>query len=339
MIETRSIGVNDPNYCIPSSAPISLANSSDRQRSPVHCALRVPPGGPTMKSRESKIIFRADARHPCPVCTTGSKGCSATIDGLHFCRDEPADPDSWKCVKQGDEFNSYRRAKDRRQNRRRATKTSEPATPDTDWNLEAQKFAAELTPKLRAELRRVLHLPSVKSFDQLTIGWSGSAWTFPECDGAGRIIGILIRDRAGEKRMVKGSKRGLTIPARWRERPGPVLVVEGPTCTLAASSAGLSAVGRASNTGGVELLAQLFADLPTDRDIIICGENDGKEGGAWPGRDGAESLPAGSRLNWVGRSSWALPPERRERRSRLANVGSPRRNSVGGPGARVCASS
>ncbi|WP_171475045.1 hypothetical protein [Frigoriglobus tundricola] len=47
-----------------------------------------------------------------------------------------------------------------------------------------------------------------------------------------------------------GSKRGLTLPTGWRDRPGPVFVVEGPTDAAALTAAGLAAVGRPSNAGG-----------------------------------------------------------------------------------------
>ena len=34
--------------------------------------------------------------NPCPVCGSASKGCSATGDGLHFCRGTPTsdEPDT-----------------------------------------------------------------------------------------------------------------------------------------------------------------------------------------------------------------------------------------------------
>jgi len=104
-----------------------------------------------------------------------------------------------------------------------------------------------------------------------------------------------------------GARRSELMRARIEDFD-PVFVVEGPTCTIAATSGGLSVVGRHSNTGGVELLADLFRDLDPDRPIIILGENDQKPDGSWPGRDGAESV-ARRLAALLGRSVLkAMPP-------------------------------
>ena len=94
------------------------------------------------------------------------------------------------------------------------------------------------------------------------------------------------------KKMRAGGSRGLTIPDGWIDRPGPVLLVEGPSDTLAATAAGLAAVGRPSNTGGVGHLAGLLAGMSADREILVVGENDRKDNGSWPGRDGADRTAA-----------------------------------------------
>jgi hypothetical protein len=63
-----------------------------------------------------------------------------------------------------------------------------------------------------------------------------------------------------------------------------VLVVEGASDVLAAAAMGVYAVGRPSNTGGVEQLAEL---LRTDRRVVvIVGENDEKADGRIPGWTG-----------------------------------------------------
>ena len=134
------------------------------------------------------IRFRASINRPCPVCLSGTKACSATDDELHLCRSEPADPASWTCVKKGNPFNSYRRSGDKQ---RPSVGTANPggssAPPAIDWDSEAKRYAAALTPELRKELATILKLPLLTLNG---IGWTGSAWTFPECDGSGRIIGI-----------------------------------------------------------------------------------------------------------------------------------------------------
>jgi hypothetical protein len=170
-------------------------------------------------------------------------------------------------------------------------------------------LAGNLTPELRRELARVLGLPE-SALSTLEFGYllNECAWTFPEVDHEGRIVGLLRRYLDGSKRLMAGGKRGLTIPAGWQDRPGPVIVPEGPSDVLALTAMGLAAVGRPSNTGGVEMMAKLLADVPADRPIVVLGEFDPKANGKWPGRDGAvkaaEELAAK-----LGRTlSWALPP-------------------------------
>jgi hypothetical protein len=67
-----------------------------------------------------------------------------------------------------------------------------------------------------------------------------------------------------------------------------VFLVEGPTDTLALAACRLSVVGRPSNTGGVELLANLLGSLDPSRMIVVVGENDRKPDGSWPGKEGAK---------------------------------------------------
>ncbi len=263
----------------------------------------------------SPIAFRVKPGHPCPVCCTDTKGCSATTDGLHFCRSEPADPCAWRLVERGEEFNLFRRVKDCRPDRQVTTK-NDPAIPVIDWMSEAETYAKNMTGELWKELSQQLGLTAKSLMEKLPlIGWSGSAWTFPECDGSGRIIGILKRDRAGKKRMQPGSKRGLTTPARWEKRASPALVVEGPTCAIAVSSAGLAAIGRPSSSGGVELLADLFANYDPGIPIIILGENDKKPDGRWPGRDGAMTVANELAARQQRPIQLAFPPRRSEGRA------------------------
>ena len=108
---------------------------------------------------------------------------------------------------------------------------------------------------------------------------------------------------------MKGSKCGLTIPCQWHERQGALFCVEGFTDTAAMTAAGLSAIGRANNQHGAELVAVLLRGWPTDRNIVIVGENDQKPNGDWPGKTGAETV-ARKLAELLGRSIHvALPPE------------------------------
>lgn len=251
---------------------------------------------------------RFTAQNRCPVCRSGTKGCSATSDGLHWCRGEPMEPTLWKRVKNGDPFNSYRRVDDARHLSNGVSSRSVNST--RDWQAEARRLANALTGELKAELARHLGLPD-QALDALPlIGWSGSAWTFPECDASGRIIGISTRDRASSKKMIKGGHRGLTIPVGWREKPGPVHSVEGVSDVLALTHAGLTVVGRPSNTGGVDLFAALLPNTPDDeRPVCVLGENDQKENGDWPGRDGAEKVASELTTKFGRPVKVAFPPD------------------------------
>jgi hypothetical protein len=148
----------------------------------------------------------------------------------------------------------------------------------------------------------------------LDIGWlpddpHGPCWTFPECDAAGQVIGISRRYGNGNKKLLPGGRRGLTIPDKWQEGQGPILLPEGPSDTLALTAMGLSAVGRPSNTGGVSLLADLLAAVPASRPIIVLGEWDVKENGDWPGRDGAVWTAAELSGCLHRPAEWAMPPD------------------------------
>ena len=83
----------------------------------------------------------------------------------------------------------------------------------------------------------------------------------------------------------------------WRQllfkKPGPVFVVEGASDALALTAAGLAALGRFSNIGGGDQLAEVLKDLPADRPIVVLAENDEREKDGkliWPGKVGAEKV-------------------------------------------------
>ena len=180
--------------------------------------------------------------------------------------------------------------------------------PRLNWTGEAKKFASALTPGRADELCRAIGLPRLALDSLPLIGYDAEkkCWTFPERDHSGRIIGIVQRFRNGRKISMSGSRRGLTIPARWRERDTPIVIVEGASDTLALSLCGISCVGRPSNTGGSEFLAALLAGF--DREIVVLGENDRKESGLWPGRDGAIHVATRLVSMLRRRVAWALPP-------------------------------
>ena len=251
------------------------------------------------------IAFRASTARPCPCCGSGSKGCSATDDNLHLCRGD-VQP-GWKRITRDPDpqgFHHYRTEDDRHANNGKPPLRSAsppPREPDRDWTTLALGYADDLRSDTRAELARQLDLPA-ESIDAIeSVGWNKQegCWTFPECDGNGNVVGISRRFRDGGKRAVQGGARGLTLAANWRDRPGPVLIVEGPSDVIALTLCGLATIGRPNNMGGAEQIAELVRDLPPDRPLFVVGENDQKPDGKWPGKEGAERVAKilGEKLN------------------------------------------
>lgn len=116
------------------------------------------------------------------------------------------------------------------------------------------------------------------------------AFTNPEFDGDGHVVGITRRLNKGEgkKKAIHGSKRGLAIPSDFDEleNDGPILIPEGLTDALALHGVGCAVVGRPSAAGGIKYLVQFLDDF-FDREIIVVGDNDQKQDGKWPGKKGA----------------------------------------------------
>jgi hypothetical protein len=177
----------------------------------------------------------------------------------------------------------------------------------TDWAELAASYQRRLSSAPLRALARQLGV-TLDSLRALDVGWSEAdgAFTFPERDASGNVIGILRRFRSGRKMVMGGGRRGLYLPRDWQDGEGVVHVPEGASDVAALLSAGLRAVGRPSCTGGKQLLAELFA--ATDDDILIVGENDRKEDGRWPGRDGARAVAAALARELGGRVRWTLPP-------------------------------
>jgi hypothetical protein len=190
--------------------------------------------------------------------------------------------------------------------------------PAKDWAALAHEYAAQLTPERKKKAAAHLGLPPA-ALDLLPhVGYSpkplhkdqaGPCLTFPEVDGSGRVCGILCRYRDGSKLALAGGRRGLIVPAGWKGGLGPVLVVEGPSDTLALSAMGLCAVGRPSNCGGAEDLAVLLKGLPPGQDIIVLGDHDSKADLKFPGLEGLLKVWAELRQRLPGRAVFgAMPP-------------------------------
>jgi hypothetical protein len=269
-----------------------------------------------MQRSQTKLKGATRGR-PCPLCER-TDGCSIGHDGLVLCRRREGEQPGFVCLgpaKADSQWTAYRREGDpvlQDGDRRPRAKLSENGL---NWRARAETLARNLTPTLAAELAGILGLPVAVLSEMPLLGFccngpfEAECWTFPEVDSAGRVIGLTCRHRDGSKRAWPGGHRGLTAPARWREREGPVYSPEGQSDTLCLTALGLAAIGRPSNMAGAESLAGLLRSVPRERPIIVLGEFDPKPIGDWPGRDGAVKV-AGELAARLGRPVvWAMPPD------------------------------
>lgn len=121
-----------------------------------------------------------------------------------------------------------------------------------------------------------------------------NAWTFPTRNARDVVNGIRFRYFDGKKggHCYSDMAAGLFIPRDTRAifRPGWTLYLpEGPTSCAAMRGVRLSAIGRPNNRLGGRELTSLCRQWCPGR-ICIVAENDAKENGVWPGRDGAEEM-------------------------------------------------
>ena len=132
--------------------------------------------------------------------------------------------------------------------------------------------------------------------DALTTCWSpaNDAWAFPMWSGNGTIVGVRLRNVAGEKWAVTGSREGLFWPFGEPPEDGIAYICEGPTDTAAACTLGLWAVGRPSCRGATDHLRELFRRMRVKRMVVIGDNDEAKrrlDGTFWyPGREGALAL-------------------------------------------------
>jgi phage/plasmid primase-like uncharacterized protein len=159
--------------------------------------------------------------------------------------------------------------------------------PEVDgrFAVMAEVMRRNLKPGWLARAADMLGLPA-EALARLGVGWSPvhGATSWPMRDDAGDVIVIRLRcPRTARKWAVSGSRAGLiySVDLLSIERPGRVLVCEGPTDTAALLSVGVDAVGVPSAGGGRDLLSALFK-RSRPLDVVIVADGDG------PGLLGAE---------------------------------------------------
>jgi len=200
------------------------------------------------------------------------------------------------------------------------TPTKKPDKPKSDsiWPAEAIRYAANIDPAARGRLAIKLGLPETGLNCIPLIGWrdekASGCFTFPEKDGDGKVIGINRRYETGEKKVIAGGERGITLPTGWNSPTDqPLWIVEGPTDAAGLTVAGLKAIGRPSNNGGAIHLARAIKAIPVDRTIIVIGENDERYDKILkrlrcPGLEGAISVAMQLAETLPHRIEWAMPP-------------------------------
>lgn len=272
-------------------------------------------------------------RKPCPACG-GPDWCAWTPDGALKCERSGDAPAGMRRVKVKDAGAIFRPVdgpgSSPRKSKRSPIRNASPGAAATaiHWNAEADRLTKQLTDDALAELAENLGvLPD--PLRSLGVGWAtaadlkryrtsgGDSWkanrpdgaySFAERDGRGRVVGLSLRLMDGSKGAPKGdtgARRGLIVPPKWNTGSGPVLIVEGASDVAACEALQLRAVGRPSNAGGAEQLAELLDGMP----VIVIGENDAKPGGNWPGRAGAKAVATRLASAWGEPVLRALPPD------------------------------
>jgi hypothetical protein len=115
-----------------------------------------------------------------------------------------------------------------------------------------------------------------------------NAWAFPMCDGNGNLIGIRLRNSAGFKWAVTGSRQGIFIPSMILPQQKVVFLPEGPTDVCALLSIGLFAIGRPTCNTGLEHLLVALKRMKFYRAVIVADNDDMKTLGNREGRPGIE---------------------------------------------------
>ena len=224
--------------------------------------------------------------HPCPVCGGTDRfnvGKDYQQTGTAFCRHCQIGGDGFKLVEKVLSIDFHEALRTVAEFRNVAPQQNTKRTIAESAEAYHQRaIAGNRLLSLAAELN-----VSVDALTRLKCGWNGSAWTFPETDAEGNIVGIGRRFKNGQKRHMKGHKRGLMIAD---DRRGTVYCIEGASDAAAMVDFGLNAIARPSANGGSAHLRNYLKGQTEERDVVIVAENDRKPNGSWPGIQGAVSV-------------------------------------------------
>jgi hypothetical protein len=209
---------------------------------------------------------RVTNQDPCPVCSKPD-WCSVSADGtvavcMRFESGHQLSNMGWL---------------------HRLTDAAEPRRPvhivqrqAADFGPMAAQYARNLVPERLIAFADHLGVPP-DALLQLGVGWTGCAFSFPMHNGAGKVIGIRLRDsRTGKKFAERGSREGVFATPELGE--GIVLVTEGPTDTAAAIACDYPAFGRPSCCGGTKHIAR----LTHGHEVVVVADADdaGRRGAA-----------------------------------------------------------
>jgi hypothetical protein len=255
--------------------------------------------------------------HPCQVCGNTKKGCRTAPSGLVGCRgcDEYNHPAAWKYLKiDVHGFNWFAPANGSPRPTPSPLHQSPTAGADMGKALRDRRKAiyakrkANEAARVREDRRKLDAEESYNLALHLSLPesalWSyplhiidhdryGRCFTYDTLNADGTPAGLkyrIVRDDGEGDDKLSCMSPGLIYDEKrlTADDTSPILHVEGLTDVLAAHAIGLPAIGRDNNRHGATVTADLIERLGIDpKRLIIVGENDRKEDGRHPGREGA----------------------------------------------------
>ena len=232
-------------------------------------------------------LKRVSKKEPCPQCGHDS-WCALTEDAILCMRDSSGRPCTLKSGEVGYWFDLDGRQRKQLEPR---FKTPEPPAIDAEAMLKKWRSNTKAVDFNRLSVELGIKCSALL---EMGVAWANehSAFAFPMRDGNGRVCGIRLRASNGFKWSVKGSKTGLFLP--WCPPQKTAYLPEGPTDTAALLSIGCYAIGRPSNSGGMDIIKQTVRRLGIQQAVIIADNDEDKFTPAGskfnPGYDGAKSL-------------------------------------------------